>query len=398
MSIRAVPWCSRTGDQGCRALSPTSHDFPMKLPIPEHIRSIVPYPPGKPLDELERQYGVKNAIKLASNENPWGPSPRAIAAITAALPTLHRYPDGSSYALTQALARHLHCAPEMLVLGNGSDEMLGLLVSACMEPGDEAISSFPSFLMYQKCVQVQGCRNIVLPLKDMRHDLEAIARAATSRTRLVFLDNPNNPTGSLFPEAALLELCRALPDTALVVLDEAYRDFADPALQLDSVRLAGEQRQGAQIVALRTFSKAYGLAGLRLGYGLMRPELAAMLHRVRHPFNVNSLAQVGVVAALADQEHYARTISGTRAGLACLQEAVNGLGCSCFPSQSNFFLVDVQGDANRLYEAMLHRGVITRSMSAYGFPNYLRITVGTEAENRRFLTALAECLHELHYV
>lgn len=372
----------------------------MRIPIPQHIQEIVPYPPGKPLDELERQYGISQAIKLASNENPWGPSPKALAAITEALPNLHRYPDGSSYVLTQALAKHLDCPPEMVVLGNGSDEMLGLLVEACMEPGDEALSSFPSFLMYQKCVQIQGSTNTVLPLRDMRHDLDAIAAAANEKTRLVFLDNPNNPTGTVFDEAALLRLCAALPDTAVVVLDEAYRDFVEPALQLDAVRLIREQakRSGAQIVALRTFSKAYGLAGLRLGYGLMLPELASMLHRVRHPFNVNSLAQVAAIAAINDREHYERTIQGTRQGMAFLQEEVSKLGCRCFPSQSNFFLVDVHGDANQLYEAMLYKGVITRSMHAYEFPHFLRITVGTEAENRRFVSALAECLKELSYV
>ena len=209
----------------------------MNLPIPEYIQSIVPYPPGKPLDELERQYGVKNAIKLASNENPWGPSPKAIVAIREALANLHRYPDGSSYNLTQALAKKLDCAPEMLVFGNGSNEMIEFLTKALITPGDEAVSSFPSFLMYQKFVQIRGGRNIVLPLKDMRHDLAGILAKVTDRTRLIFLDNPNNPSGTAFAEAAFADFLGKLPETVVVALDEAYVDFADPKTRLDSFRI-----------------------------------------------------------------------------------------------------------------------------------------------------------------
>ncbi len=370
----------------------------MKALIPEYVRSIVPYPPGKPLDELERQYGIKNAIKLASNENPWGPSPKAVEAIAAALANLHRYPDGSSYLLSQALARHLSCGPDMLVMGNGSNEVIEFLVKACLEPGDEVITSHPSFLMYQKFVQIRGGINKILPHKDMRHDFDAIADAVSDRTRLLFLDNPNNPTGAVFDRKTLQRLRNALPESVVVVLDEAYVDFVDPALHLDSIELIKQAGDGPQIVSLRTFSKAYGLAGLRLGFGVMSAELASMLHRVRQPFNINSLAQIGALAALDDIEHYERTINGTRSGRSFLQEAVCKLGCSCHPSQANFFLIDVGGDADTLYEAMLYKGVITRSMHAYGYPSCIRITVGTEEENQRFLAALGECLRELHYV
>lgn len=370
----------------------------MKLLVPSYVKSIVPYPPGKPLDELERQYGITNAIKLASNENPWGPSPKALAAIGAALADLHRYPDGSSYALTQALARHLGCDPDMVVLGNGSNEVIEFLVKACIEPGDEVITSHPSFLMYQKFVQIRGGVNKVIPLASMHHDFDAIVDALTDRTRLIFIDNPNNPTGTLFNREELAQLCRILPESVALVLDEAYVDFVDPEQQLDSIGLIRQAKTGPQIVSLRTFSKAYGLAGLRLGFGIMSASLANMLHRVRQPFNINTLAQVGALAALDDSEHYERTIGGTRAGMRFLQEEVEKLGCSSHSSQANFFLIDVGGDANRLYEAMLYKGVIVRSMHAYGYPSCIRITVGTEAENHRFVGALAECLRELHYV
>ena len=369
----------------------------MNLLIPEYIKNIVPYPPGKPLDELERQYGVTNAIKLASNENPWGPSPRAVAAIAEALVNLHRYPDGSSYVLTQALAKHLGCSPDMLVLGNGSNEVIEFLVKACVEPGGEVITSHPSFLMYQKFVQIRAGINKVIPLHDMRHDVDAIIAAITDRTRLIFLDNPNNPTGTLFGRETLQRLCNALPESEVVVLDEAYVDFVDPDQQLNSIKLIQEQKDGAPLVSLRTFSKAYGLAGLRLGFGIMHAGLADMLHRVRQPFNINSLAQIGALAALEDSEHYQRTTSGTRTGMSYLQEAVSRLGCSCHPSQANFFLIDVGGDANQLYEAMLYKGVIVRSMHAYGYPSCIRITVGTEEENQRFVAALSACLRELGY-
>lgn len=369
----------------------------MQVPIPEHIASIVPYPPGKPLDELERQYGISKAIKLASNENPWGPSPKALAAITTALADLHRYPDGASYALTQALAQHLGCSPEMLVLGNGSNEVIEFLVKACLEPGDEVITSHPSFLMYQKFVQIRGGTNRVIPLADMHHDLAAIGAAVSERTRLIFLDNPNNPTGTVFDEQALVRLCRLLPTSVVLVLDEAYVDFVEPALRLDSIGHIQKQDKGPEIVALRTFSKAYGLAGLRLGFGIMSAPLAAMLHRVRQPFNINTLAQKAALAALDDHAHYTRTIDGTRRGMAFLQKELCRLGCTCHPSQANFFLVDVGGQAHPLYEAMLHKGVILRSMHAYGYPNCIRITVGTEEENQRLLAALGPCLRELGY-
>jgi len=370
----------------------------MKIQVPDTIASIIPYPPGKPLEELEREYGVRNSIKMASNENPWGPSPKAIQAIRGALDNLHRYPDGSGYYLVHALAEKLGFLADEIVLGNGSNEIIEMLVKAYVQNGDEVITSHPSFLMYQKIVQVRGGVNIVIPLRKMHHDLATILTAVTDKTRLIFLDNPNNPTGCPITPTDLYSFLSAVPESVLVVLDEAYVDFMDMELRVDIFSLVRNSKGRCGVVSLRTFSKAHGLAGLRIGYGLMPSQVAGNLHRVRQPFNVNQLAQVGALAALEDEDFYQHTLRRTRQGLNYLQAEVEKLGCKSYPSQTNFFLVDVQGDATLLYEAMLHKGVIIRSMKPYGYTDMVRITVGSEEENQRFLVALSECLHELSYV
>lgn len=370
----------------------------MKAKVPEHIKSIVPYPPGKPIEELEREYGVQDSIKLASNENAWGSSPKAIEAIGDALTTLHRYPDGSNYYLVQAIAEKMGFSPDEIIVGNGSDDIIELLAKAYVEAGDEVITSHPSFLMYQKVVQVRGGVNIVFPLKEMHHDLDAILGAVTDRTRLIFLDNPNNPTATAINPGALYTFLSEVPETVIVVLDEAYRDFMDSEMQVDVYSLIKNSKDRCGVVALRTFSKAYGLAGLRVGYGLMSAEVAGYLHRVRQPFNVNQLAQVAAVAALKDTEFYEQTLQKTKAGMVWLQEKIDNMGCVSYPSQTNFFLVDVKGDATALYEAMLHKGVIIRSMKAYGYTNVIRVTVGKTEENYRCVHTLKNCLHELGYV
>lgn len=370
----------------------------MQLPVPQHIAAIVPYPPGKPMDELEREYGVTNAIKLASNENPWGPSPKAVAAIGQMLTDLHRYPDGSSYYLSEAVAKWMGCSAEQIVLGNGSNEVIEFLVKAFVGSGDRVITSHPSFLMYQKFVQVRGGENVIIDLKEMRHDLAAIAAATTERTRLIFIDNPNNPTGTLISREEFDRFLRRLPQSVIVVVDEAYVDFVDAEERIDILGYIDNCAEIPAVVSLRTFSKAFGLAGLRVGFGVMHREVAALLHRVRQPFNINLPAQAGALAALSDLEHYQRTLTGTTEGRAWLSAAVAQLGCTPYPSHTNFFLIDVQGDATKLYEAMLYKGVIVRSMKAYGYPNFIRITVGTAAENERFVGALADCLQALGYV
>ena len=364
----------------------------MRLPVRDNIKNLVPYPPGKPLEELEREYGITGSIKLASNENALGPSPKAVAAVAAALGNLHRYPDGSCHYLAHALAEKIGVSPEQLVFGNGSNEIIQLLVAAFLGPDEEVVTSHPTFLVYQKVVQAQGGINRVVPLAGMDHDLTALADAITDKTRLIFLDNPNNPTGTVFDKIAFEAFLDRVPEGIIVALDEAYVDFVDPALRLDARDYLNHR---VPVVALRTFSKAYGLAGLRVGYGLMRPEIADYLHRVRQPFNVNNLAQVGALAALADDDHYQKTLRLTKEGIAWLSGEVEKLGCIAFPTQTNFFLIDVKQDGKRLYEAMLRRGVIVRPMQAYGYANYIRITVGLPEENQRFVAALADTLKEL---
>lgn len=370
----------------------------MKLNPAPNIIGITPYPPGKPLEELEREYGITGSIKLASNENPWGPSPKAVEAIAASLKGLHRYPDGSSYYLTEAVAEWLGADTREIVLGNGSNEVIEFLVKAFIQKGDEVITSHPSFLMYQKFVQVRGGENTVIPLRDMRHDLAAIAAAVSKKTRLIFLDNPNNPCGTFIPSKPFDEFLAQLPEEVIVVLDEAYVDFVDPEQRIDVLAYIRRPEGIPAVVSLRTFSKAFGLAGLRVGFGLMHRDIAQLLHRVRQPFNINLLGQIGALAALTDHEHYSMTIAETVNGRKWLSSEIEEIGCRPYPSETNFFLIDVLGDATKLYEAMLHKGVIVRSMKAYGFPNFIRITVGTKEENQRFIASLQECLRDLGYV
>jgi len=367
----------------------------MRLIVPDYIKSIVPYPPGKPQDELEREYGVKNSIKLASNENPWGPSPKAIAAVHDALGKVNRYPDGASYYLTQALAVHHGLDASEIVLGNGSNEMIEFLVKAFIREGLEVICSHPSFLMYEKFTQMQGGRCVVVPLADMRHDIEAILAAVTADTRLIFLDNPNNPSGSTLAPAALYEFLAKVPEHVVVALDEAYMDFAGPELHLNIHALIHDTKNRCPVVFLRTFSKAYGLPGLRVGYGLMPKEVAACLHKVRQAFNINSLAQAGALAALNDQAYFQDIVARNRRGREFLTDRLSHLGCDPLPSETNFIFFDIHADADHLYEAMLYKGVIIRSMRAYGHPSCLRVTVGTEEENTRFLAAIEECLRAI---
>jgi histidinol-phosphate aminotransferase len=366
----------------------------MKLNVAENIEKLIPYPPGKPIEELEREYGISGSIKLASNENALGPSPKALAAIAAALPKLHRYPDGSCHYLANRLAAKLEVAPGEIVFGNGSNEIISLLIATFLQPGEEVITSNPTFLVYQKAVQAQGGINRLVPLKEMQHHFAAILSEITDQTRLIFLDNPNNPTGTIFGAAEFENFLAAVPEHVIVVLDEAYVDFVDADLRFDARPFLHLK---TPVVALRTFSKAYGLAGLRVGYGLMRQELASYLHRLRQPFNVNHLAQVGALAALEDDDHYQHTLTMTMEGMVWLHREIARLGCRPLPSQANFFLVDVGGSGKRLYEQLLAKGVIVRPMEAYGYPDYIRITVGLPAENERLVQAMAAALKELNY-
>ncbi len=356
--------------------------------VPEWIRTLTPYPPGKPIEELERELGIRDSIKLASNENPLGPSPKAVAAIAAVLADLHRYPDGSAFYLKRRLAERLGVSEAELIVGNGSNEIIELAVRTFLRPGDEAVMADQAFVVYRLVVQSAGGSSRMVPLRDFTHDLEAIAAAVTPRTRLVFLGNPNNPTGTIFRRAAWRALLGRLPEHLLVVADEAYAEYVEDPEYPDTIRERGDR---VPVLSLRTFSKLYGLAGLRIGYGVAAAPVIDALDRIRQPFNVNALALAGARAALDDEEHVRRTLAANRAGMAFLVEACRALGLAHVPSAANFVLVRV-GDGARVYEALLRRGVIVRPMAVYGFPEHVRVTVGTEAENARFVAALRAVL------
>ncbi len=358
--------------------------------VGDHIKKIIPYPPGKPIDELYREYGLTDIIKLASNENPFGPSPKAVDAIKNSLINLHRYPDGSSFYLKEAISTHLGVNREEIVIGNGSNELIEFAVKAVACPGFEVISSFPSFLMYSKFVQVSGGKNIVIRLKDFSHDLDEILKNVTDKTKLIFLDNPNNPTGSVFSKAVFSDFMKKLPQNILVVLDEAYMEFVKHGV--DTVKGIELFRHDPRIMFIRTFSKVYGLAGLRLGFGIMNEELANLLDRVRQPFNVNSLAQIAGVEAIKDTDHLNKTLQTTWEGIAYFEKELGAMGYKAYPSNTNFILIDIKRDAKTVYEAMLRKGVIIRAMGAYDLKNFIRISIGLSQDNIRCMEGLREVL------
>ena len=364
----------------------------MGVRVPDNIAALTPYPPGKPLEELEREYGITDSIKLASNENPLGTSPLALQAIRKHMNNLHRYPDGSGYYLRQRLSQRLAVEYSAIVLGNGSNEIIDLVIRTFVQSGDEVLMSEPTFLVYPLMVQAVGGRAVKVSQKAFAHDLEAMADAITSHTRVVFLDNPNNPSGSVISRSEFEAFRAKVPDDIIIVLDEAYMEFADPKLTLTGLEYVNS---APPVVCLRTFSKAYGLAGLRIGYGVMDPELADYLNRVRQPFNVNSLAQVGALAALDDKAFLQKTQKAVRQGLAFLYGELKKLQLRVHPTQTNFFLIDVGYDSRVVYEAMLRSGVIVRAMHSYGLPNYIRISVGRAEENQRFIETLKEVLQKL---
>jgi histidinol-phosphate aminotransferase len=354
-----------------------------------HILGIAPYEPGKPIEELEREYGVHDAIKLASNENPLPPSERVQKAIVAALPTLNRYPDGGGFYLRQALAKKHGVTPEHVVLGNGSNELIELLVHAFMRPGDEAVVPHPSFVVYPMSVQAAGGIRVVVMLRDYRLDLEAMGRAVTPLTKLVFIANPNNPTATMVTADEVERFMARMPDRTIVVFDEAYVEFAQGPDFPDSLAY---MKQGRKVVVLRTFSKAASLAGLRVGYGVADPDAVALLNRIRPPFNVNSLAQAAALAALDDEPHILECVRLIDAGRQFLYDEFKALGLKYVPSRANFILVDVGRSAAEIYQKLLREGVIVRPMTSFGMETALRITVGTPQENRRLLRALGAVL------
>ena len=361
----------------------------MKITVPENILSIKPYVPGKPLEALEREYGITDSIKLASNENPLGPSPMAIEAIQGATANLNRYPDGSGHVLTEQLAAHLNVSTENIVLGNGSDEVIGMLTLALLRPGDEAILPRPSFLMYDIAVRSAGAKPVYSPLSSLCIDLDGIRKKITAESRMIFLCNPNNPTGTVISKQAFEGFLADIPPGVVVVVDEAYIEFVRDS---DCAKAIDYLDSDRAVVILRTFSKAYGLAGLRIGYGIMPEALSDALHRIRPPFNVNSLAQIGAAAALKDKAFVKKTVHLVHEGLDYIYRELDRLGMQYFPTQANFFLIDIKKDADDVFEDMLKQGVIIRSMASYGYPHYIRVNIGLRQENARLIEALESVL------
>ncbi|HXJ79347.1 MAG TPA: histidinol-phosphate transaminase [Candidatus Methylomirabilis sp.] len=355
----------------------------------EHILGIAPYEPGKPIEELERELGLTDVIKLASNENPLGPSERVLKAITEALPHLNRYPDGSGYHLRHTLASRHALSADHIILGNGSNDLIELVVRAFLRAGEEAVIPHPSFVVYPMIVQAAGGIRVVVTLKDHRLDLEAMARAVTPMTKLVFIANPNNPTATIVTADEVDSFMTRVPPRVIVVFDEAYVEFAQGP---DFPDTAGYLRQGRKVVVLRTFSKAASLAGLRVGYGIADPDCVALLNRIRQPFNVNALGQVAALAALGDESHVLECLRMIEAGRHYLYDEFKTMGIKYTPSRANFILVDVGRNANDVFNWLLKEGVIVRPMTSFGMDTFLRVTVGTPEENRRLVKALKKVL------
>ena len=353
--------------------------------VKPEVRTQPVYEPGKPIEEVARELGLDPAgiIKLASNENPFGPSPKAIAAAQAALLQGELYPDGGCFALRRKLAEVWGLKPEQFVIGNGSNELLELVGHAFLRPGDEVVMGNPAFVVYKLVTLLFGATPVEVPLVNHCHVLADLAAAITPRTRLVFVPSPNNPTGTANAEAELLAFARALPEHVVCVFDEAYAEYLETPPDLRPLIA-----EGRPVICLRTFSKIYGLAALRVGYGYASAEMAALLNRVRQPFNVNAIGQAAAVAALDDREFTDRCRRENRTGMAQLGEGFKRLGLEFVPSVGNFILVRV-GDGGRVFDALQRRGVIVRPVKSYGLPEWVRVTVGTCEQNERLLREMA---------
>lgn len=358
------------------------------------VQKLKPYVPGKPIAEVKRELGLPedfSIIKLASNENVLGPSPKAVEAMRQAATEVWLYPDDTCFELKNALAAFWNATPDQFIIGNGSDEIIHFLALAFLDKdaGDEVVFGQPSFVQYQAAAMMADCAFHAVPLTpDMRHDLVAMKNAINARTKLVFIANPNNPTGTIITRAEFEEFLDGLPPRVVVVLDEAYKEYVDAE---DAPR-AADYLADHNVIALHTFSKAYAIAGTRCGYGFARPELIAYLQQVRGPFNVNTLAQVAAIAGLADQEHIKYSVQVNAAGREQLREAFQAMSLEYIPSQANFVLVNIGVDSASIFTELLRRGVIVRTGTPFGLPNWIRVTVGTTEMNDRFTWALREVL------
>ncbi len=356
----------------------------------EYIEAVRPYEPGKPIKELERELGLRHVIKLASNENPLGPSRKALRAMRKELPDIHLYPEGTCYYLVNRLSEELGIDPSQILIGNGSNEIIELLARGFLREGDQVLSSETSFLVYPILAKVCGAEFVSVPMKNFRYDLKAMLRAITDRTRLIFIANPNNPTGTYVTQEEVEDFLAKVPKNVIVCFDEAYVDFVE-ATDFPHM-LFHVKAEKPNIVLLRTFSKAYGLAGLRVGYALASPAIISYLHKIRQPFNVNSLAQVAATAALDDRFFLWRTKRLVSNGRTYLCKRFKKLGLEYVPSQANFILVNVGRDADEVFKALLQQGMIIRSMRAYGLPTWIRVTTGRRSQNVHFYRLLKNYL------
>ncbi len=362
----------------------TSTDF--RSLANHHIRNLTPYQPGKPIEEVERELGIPSVIKLASNENPLGASPAALLAAQKILQKSQMYPDGGSYELKQALANFLQVDPTQLIVGNGSENILELIAKTYLTPNSAAVMSQYAFLTIQLLVRSYGAQMRMVPAKQFGHDISQMIAAIDEETRIVFVVNPNNPTGTYTTADEMVQLLKSVPPHVLLVVDEAYHEYVDQ--RGDYLNLLPLLKHYPNLIITRTFSKAYGLAGMRLGYSISSPEIADMLNRARLPFNVNSIAAGAACAALKDQEHIKKTIALNQAGMCHLEEEIKKANIGYIPSLGNFITIDIVREGIEVYQKLLHQGVIVRPLGAYGMPNHLRVTIGTSHENEKFLRAL----------
>ncbi len=355
----------------------------------KHLANVAPYPPGKPIEEVQREFGLKEVIKLASNENPLGPSPKALKAMAAAAREMNLYPDGAGYYLKRGIAKRLGVGEDEIILGNGSDEITLFLALCYLGPGRSIVTSDYAFVRYRMAAELMNARAKLVPMRDFRHDTAALGKAVDDSTVLLFLDNPCNPTGAMTTRRELARLLADVPRRVLVVVDEAYYEYAcGDADYPDTLAL---RRKHPNLIVTRTFSKAYGLAGLRIGYGIARKEVVADLERVRPPFNTNRMAQAAALAALSDSGHLKKSVANNEHGKKYLAGEFRKLGLRFIPTWANFILVDLSPrgiSGSELYEKLLRRGVIVRPMGGYGLKTFVRISIGTGEENRRLAEAL----------
>ncbi|MHB1127210.1 MAG: histidinol-phosphate transaminase [Bacillota bacterium] len=361
--------------------------------IRDNILSIKPYVPGKPIEEVERELGIKDVIKLASNENPLGPSPEAVEAVREAVEKTYLYPDGNCFYLKRALASRYEFEEDNIIIGNGSDEILKLIAEASLNPGDEVIIAQPSFSEYEFVTRLMGAEPVFVDLREYRHDLQAMAGKINTKTKIVFVCNPNNPTGTIVTRDEIESFLGSVPDDVLVIFDEAYKEYVTHPRYPDSLKYVQQGRQN--VIVLRTFSKIYGLAGLRVGFGVAARETIVHLNRVREPFNVNSLAQTAALAALGDQLHVDKSRVSNSEGKTYLCQEFRKLGLENIPTEANFIMVNTGVDSRKLFQLMLRKGVIIRTGDIFGMDTFIRVTIGTPRQNERFINALTETLSEM---